>query len=587
MNNSFKKVVVTGLTLAMVLGGSTAAFADGKGNDKYKGQNRDWKKVFQQKSNGNNNNSNSNKDININNLNIKNLTIKLSFDDIKGGDVEWAARYIASLASKRVFEGYEDGTFQPRKTITRIDAIAAAVRLMGLREEAESAEAKQTNLNFKDANKVQDWAKGYVAVALENDLFEESADMVQPQKEADRLWATTLLIKALKKQDEAKAKMDTKLTFKDANKIPAGSVGYVAIAIEQGLIDGYEDNTFRPERPVTRAEMAKLLDRTGVQLPDNTLFEGSLNSAVSNNTLSLTEDGETYSIELASNVYILRDGVKVNASELRAGDQLRVNIANNQAVFVEVTRLANDSQLPQNSTFSATVNATVNNNYLSLTKDGRTYSIEFASNPSIVRNGQTVAASELRAGDEVSVRTSGGKVIVVEVTKLAADSQLPQNSTFTATVNATVNNNYLSLTKDGRTYSIELASNPSIVRNGQTVAATELRVGDEVFVRTSGGKVVLAAVTTLANDEQTNFVVSGTYNSYTTNSSDQVTSISINKNMSDGSIQNNVYYNTTSNVTFLYATANGTIQGDRSQLTPNRAVELRGSNNVVHTIVIK
>lgn len=586
MNNSFKKVVVTGLTLAMVMGGSTAAFADGKGNDKYKGQNRDWKKVFQQnqqKNNGNNNN----KDILINNLNVKNLTIKLSFDDIKGGDVEWAARYIASLASKRVFEGYEDGTFQPRKTITRIDAIAAAVRLMGLREEAESAEAKQTNLNFKDANKVQDWAKGYVAVALENDLFEESADMVQPQKEADRLWATTLLIKALKKQDEAKAKMDTKLTFKDANKIPAGSVGYVAVAIEQGLIDGYEDNTFRPERPVTRAEMAKLLDRTGVQLPDNTLFEGSLNSAVSNNTLSLTEDGETYSIELASNVYILRDGVKVNASDLRAGDQLRVNIANNQAVFIEVTRLANDSGLPQNSTFSATVNATVNNNFLSLTKDGRSYSIEFASSPSIVRGGQSVAASELRAGDEVSVRTSGGKVIVVEVTKLAADSQLPQNSTFTATVNATVNNNYLSLTKDGRTYSIELASSPSIVRNGQTVAATELRVGDEVFVRTSGGKVVLAAVTTLANDEQTNFVVNGTYNSYTTNSSDQVTSISINKNMSDGSVQNNVYYNTTANVTFLYATANGTIQGDRSQLTPNRAVELRGSNNIVHTIVIK
>src|SRR4051794_7025626 len=112
MNNSFKKVIVSGLTLAMVLGGSTAAFADGKGKDRDKERDDDRQenrfigtKYYP-------------KDIHLN--------IKLSFDDVKGSDVEWADRYIASLASKRVFEGYEDGTFQPRRTITRIEAITAA-----------------------------------------------------------------------------------------------------------------------------------------------------------------------------------------------------------------------------------------------------------------------------------------------------------------------------------------------------------------------------------------------------------------------------------------------------------------------------
>ncbi len=51
------------------------------------------------------------------------------------------------------------------------------------------------------------------------------------------------------------------------NKIPAGSVGYVEVAIEKGLVDGFEDNTFRPNQPVTRAQLAALLDRTGNQLP--------------------------------------------------------------------------------------------------------------------------------------------------------------------------------------------------------------------------------------------------------------------------------------------------------------------------------
>ena len=32
--------------------------------------------------------------------------------------------------------------------------------------------------------------------------------------------------------------------------------------VELGLIKGYEDNTFRPNEPITRAEMATLLART-------------------------------------------------------------------------------------------------------------------------------------------------------------------------------------------------------------------------------------------------------------------------------------------------------------------------------------
>ena len=69
------------------------------------------------------------------------------------------------------------------------------------------------------------------------------------------MWATTLLVKALKLDAEAKAKINTKLTFTDADEIPAGSVGYVAVALEKGLIKGFENNTFRPNAPVTRAQL--------------------------------------------------------------------------------------------------------------------------------------------------------------------------------------------------------------------------------------------------------------------------------------------------------------------------------------------
>jgi hypothetical protein len=343
--NLMKKFVATGLVLTMVAGGGTAAFANGSKND--------------DRGKGNNNNGSKNNTSYTQNVINGNVTININFNDMKNS--QWAMRYIASLASKRVFEGYEDGSFKPEKTVTRIEAITAAVRLMGLREQAESDAEKQTKLNFKDADKIPAWAVGYVAVALENDLFTESDDSVKPNEDANRLWATTLLVKALKLEAEAKANMTSTLTFKDAKQIPAGSVGYVKVAVDKGLIDGFEDNTFKPNQSVTRAQLAALLDRTNEQLPgeDQNTNTGTVNTAVYNNVLSLTKNGTTTVYNLHPDAFVLRNGVKVAVTEIAVGDTVKVRTFNNTVVFVEVTGNA-----PVNTSFdilgtltSTTINA--------------------------------------------------------------------------------------------------------------------------------------------------------------------------------------------------------------------------------------
>ena len=43
--------------------------------------------------------------------------------------------------------------------------------------------------------------------------------------------------------------------------------GYIAAAVEAGLVRGYEDGTFRPERAVTREEAITILAR-GLGLPE-------------------------------------------------------------------------------------------------------------------------------------------------------------------------------------------------------------------------------------------------------------------------------------------------------------------------------
>ncbi|MCM3628996.1 S-layer homology domain-containing protein [Paenibacillus glycanilyticus] len=312
----WKKTVISSLAVMMLAGGASSAFANGDGGRK--GDDRDDKKQE------------------------KEVKVNWKFKD--EDDMKWAMEYIMRLASKGVFTGYEDGTFKPHQKISRIETLVAAVRLMGLREQAESTEEMSTKLNFKDADllaKKYPWAVGYVAVAVENDLFSETETAVNPQANATRLWAATILVKALKLEDEAKALNNTQLDFKDAKNIPAGSVGYVALAIKKGIITGYNDNTFRPNQPVSRAELAALLDRTDSEIPDNDgqAITGKLKAVASNGQITITQsNGTDLTLGLDSSVFIFRDDKKVAVSALKAGDELLVRTYQNKVVFIEVTK---------------------------------------------------------------------------------------------------------------------------------------------------------------------------------------------------------------------------------------------------------
>lgn len=50
------------------------------------------------------------------------------------------------------------------------------------------------------------------------------------------------------------------ISFKDAKSIPAWSINYVGKGAELGIFNGYTDSTFRPDRYITRAEVFKIID---------------------------------------------------------------------------------------------------------------------------------------------------------------------------------------------------------------------------------------------------------------------------------------------------------------------------------------
>jgi len=54
---------------------------------------------------------------------------------------------------------------------------------------------------------------------------------------------------------------DKTLAFADSDKIPAWSRGYIKKAVELGIIKGYSDNTFGPQREITRAEVVTIISK--------------------------------------------------------------------------------------------------------------------------------------------------------------------------------------------------------------------------------------------------------------------------------------------------------------------------------------
>lgn len=77
-----------------------------------------------------------------------------------------------------------------------------------------------------------------------------------PTEPVTRAQAAAMIMRALGNPAAAVRK-----TFADADTIPSWAQGAVQAAVEKGIIDGFEDNTFRPALNATRAQAAKMLSR--------------------------------------------------------------------------------------------------------------------------------------------------------------------------------------------------------------------------------------------------------------------------------------------------------------------------------------
>lgn len=101
------------------------------------------------------------------------------------------------------------------------------------------------------------WASGFIQDAITKGLVKGYPDgTFRPDQSITRAEIAVVLAKALRLQGEGAA-----LPFLDKEEIGAWAKLPIALAFEAGLLFGYEDNRFRPNQPITRAEIAVIVAR--------------------------------------------------------------------------------------------------------------------------------------------------------------------------------------------------------------------------------------------------------------------------------------------------------------------------------------
>ena len=147
--------------------------------------------------------------------------------------------------------GREKGKFCPEETITRAEF--TKIVLGALKFSAGNAAA-----GFADVNET-DWYSPYVAVAAENGIVKGTEDnKFYPDDSITRQDAALLLQRALEQKG---IRLDSGKTaqFADDGEFSDYAASAISLLAGNGMIKGFDDNTFRPFANLTRAEAAQLI----------------------------------------------------------------------------------------------------------------------------------------------------------------------------------------------------------------------------------------------------------------------------------------------------------------------------------------
>ena len=425
--------------------------------------------------------------------------ITVSFTDISKS---WAKDYIIKAAELGLVKGYTDGTFGPTKNVTRFDSMLMLSRLhkidTDLQKQIENKYVpliKEVTLG-KDESAYTELSKALALGLLSEDKFRSLYTNGSLKKEASREDVAVFIVKAMclqKEVEELDGKLYT-LPFNDSSQILSDYRAYVYLAYEKGIISGDDKKNFNPKAPITRQELAKMVCGAYDYIQENDVkpvfddfetyvtFKGTIEKITANSIESYIEVKPDNSSQ--NQIVKVIDGttvIKINntvskLSKLEKGMVVECKISSKDSTAKQIVV----------DTTVSTVEGKIKSVYFTppmkliiIDKNDVEKQYTISSDVVVTLDGKNIEFKNLSKNDLVSVRLVDNVVTQVNSTsRLQTYSGKIKNIQYDIPIKLLVEDSL------GKVHTFTYAQEPYVTRNSTSTTFDQLRVGDEVVVKT-------------------------------------------------------------------------------------------------------
>lgn len=432
-------------------------------------------------------------------------TFAATFTDVSSS--HWAYSYIEKMVNLKYINGYEDGTFRPKGTLTYLETIQLLSKLLNLTEVEKTDMKLSYNKLVTDLN-IPVWAQDavmkclYKGVISETELKSASTKdllRVGTNKRVGRLDISVFMAKAMGLEDEAISKPFVSLTYKDLLSIDTKYHKLVYVLVEAGVLDakGTGDGYFEPTSPLLREQMVKMLSTASDFLQKNPpvvtpepvdtteIISGVLTKITTLGTNTFLTVKNRLNVEVAylvdSKTTIKLDDKVTTISSLYEGQDLKVTITKGTNTALSVIAISVEEEIT--GTIKS-ITPALNKLVVEYIKDNvtKTAGLTVKIGADITLDGIDADLYDLTIGDEVNLITENNIIIELEAEAKTGEVEgiiVDLGSDF-----ITIKNSMDVITE------YELDEDASIYRDGRRVNFVDLRLGDEAVIELEYGLVI-------------------------------------------------------------------------------------------------
>ena len=164
---------------------------------------------------------------------------------------DWAAPHIYKLYEKNIINGIGENQFNPGGCITREEFVKIVVNSFNIIPD------NKVDFKFNDID-THRWSYPFVNAAYTNGIVKGADDgLFHPESYITREEAAQIIYNVAYK----KTNPDSECSYSDYNTVSDYAKNAISVLAEKAIITGFEDNTIRPQKSISRAEAAVIASR--------------------------------------------------------------------------------------------------------------------------------------------------------------------------------------------------------------------------------------------------------------------------------------------------------------------------------------